>query len=395
MIYEETMSKNEITTDICIIGGGLVGLSAALKLAQSGTNITLCAPKETYKDTRTTAFLMQTVNFFKELGLWDELEQKAFPLKTMRIVDGTNRLIRAPQTDFRASEIDLDAFGYNLKNSDTLKALNEIIETYDNIRVIEGVTKSVETKDSKEHLIVQNGNKTFRIIANFVVGADGRNSTVRNSKNIEVREWQYPQSALVLDFEHERSTQFTSTEFHTEYGPFTIVPQSHNKAGLVWMEKPERVEELLLLSKEAMETALETKMQSFLGKITLKSTPQSFPLKGLVANSFGSDNWAIIGEAAHVFPPIGAQGFNLGVRDIESLANVLGRFTNQENRGQKYNNDRKHDINTRTYGVDLLNRSLLSGFLPVQMLRGIGLQILGSVKPLRKYAMKMGISPNL
>ncbi len=395
MISEEIMSKNDITTDICVIGGGLVGLSAALKLAQSGASITLCAPKETIKDERTTAFLMQTVSFFEELGLWAKLETKAFPLKTMRIVDGTQRLIRAPQTDFKASEIELDAFGFNLKNLDTLQTLNAEIENYKNIERIEGLIENIQTIDNQEQLTLKNGSRTTNIKAGFVVGADGRNSIVRHSKNVSVREWKYPQTALVVDFEHTRSSEFTSTEFHTETGPFTIVPHSNNKAGLVWMEKPEKVEELLLLSKEVMEKKLEDKMQSFLGKITLKSKPQSFPLKGLVANSFGEQNWAIIGEAAHVFPPIGAQGFNLGIRDIEALSEVLARFTNQENRGSQYDNARTHDINSRTYGVDLLNRSLLSDFLPIQMLRGLGLQILGSVKPLRRYAMKMGISPNL
>lgn len=389
------MSKNDITTDICIIGGGLVGLTAALKLAQSGANVTLCAPKEPLKDTRTTALLMQTVTFFQELELWAQLENKAFPLKTMRIVDGTQRLIRAPQTDFKASEIDLEAFGFNIKNSDILTALKTAIENHKNILRIEGAVKEILLEENKELLIVQTENEILRIKAGFVVGADGKNSIVRHSNGIKVRDWEYPQSAIVVDFEHTRSSEFTSTEFHTETGPFTIVPHSNHKAGLVWMEKPITVEGLLKLSKKDMEVTLENKMQSFLGKITLTSQPQSFPIKGLVANSFGEQNWAILGEAAHVFPPIGAQGFNLGIRDIEALSNILSRYTNQENRGLQYDRARKYDINARTYGVDLLNRSLLSDFLPIQMMRGFSLHILGSIKPLRKYVMKAGISPNL
>ncbi len=389
------MSNPVILTDICVIGGGMVGLTSALKLAQKGMNVTLCAPKETVEDTRTTAFLMDTVKFFEELELWRRLEDKAFPLKTMRIVDGTNRLIRAPQTDFKSSEIEMEAFGYNLKNADVLRVLNAEIDKQENILRIDGSVETIDTKDNREILSIKTDTDVKSISTGFVIGADGRNSIVRQSKNVTVKDWQYPQTALVVNFAHERSSEFTSTEFHTETGPFTIVPHTHNSAGLVWIETPENVEELLKQSKETMEKTLEEKMQSFLGKITLKSSPQSFPIKGLVANSFGEENWAIIGEAAHVFPPIGAQGFNLGVRDIEALAKILGRYTNQENRGQAYHRARRHDINTRTYGVDMLNRSLLSDFLPVQMLRGFGLQVLGSFKPLRKYAMKMGISPNI
>lgn len=389
------MSNKEITSDICVIGAGLVGKTAALKLAQNGSTVTLCAPKTISPDTRTTALLMDTVRFFEELRLWGKISQKAFPLKIMRIVDGSNRLIRTPQTDFRSSEIDLEAFGYNLKNEDILEALDEAISALPNISQIEGSVTNINSQDSTEtiHMETDDGMKT--VITSFAVGADGRNSIVRTSKSVSAREWEYPQAAIVVNFKHEKSTQFTSTEFHTETGPFTIVPHSDHDAGLVWMETPENVEKLLSLSNQEFAKTMEVKMQSFLGKITLLNSPKSFPMKGLVANQFGHENWALIGEAAHVFPPIGAQGFNLGVRDIEALAETLSRYTNQENRGLHYNRSRKVDINTRTYGVDMLNRSLLSDFLPVQMARGIGLHLLGSIKPLRKYVMKMGIAPNI
>jgi 2-octaprenyl-6-methoxyphenol hydroxylase len=389
------MSNKEITSDICVIGAGLVGKTAALKLAQNGSTVTLCAPKTVSPDTRTTALLMETVRFFEELGLWEKISQNAFPLKVMRIVDGSNRLIRTPQTDFKSSEIDLEAFGYNLKNEDILAALDEAISALPNISQIEGSVTDINSQDSTEsiHMETDDGMKT--VITSFAVGADGRNSILRTSKSVSAREWEYPQAAIVVNFKHEKSTQFTSTEFHTETGPFTIVPHSDHDAGLVWMETPENVEQLLSLSNPEFAKTMEAKMQSFLGKITLQNSPKSFPMKGLVANQFGNENWALIGEAAHVFPPIGAQGFNLGVRDIEALAETLSRYTNQENRGLHYNRSRKVDINTRTYGVDMLNRSLLSDFLPVQMARGIGLHLLGSIKPLRKYVMKMGIAPNI
>lgn len=390
----ETMQKNEIKSDVCVIGGGLVGKTAALKLGLAGLEVTLCAPKPKSIDTRTTALLMQTVAFFEELKLWEKLSHKAFPLKTMRIVDGSNRLIRSPQTDFKSSEIDLEAFGYNLKNADISNVLDEAISELPNIIQIEGSVKTVVSNGNNELISVETNTGLESITASFVIGADGRNSIVRSEKSIASREWEYPQSAVVVNFKHEKSTQFTSTEFHTETGPFTVVPHSNYEAGLVWMEKPETVDYLLTLSTNEFERKMEEKTQSFLGKITLLNTPKSFPMKGLVANQFGNENWALVGEAAHVFPPIGAQGFNLGVRDIEAVAETLSRYTNQENRGQHYNKSRKLDINTRTYGVDMLNRSLLSDFLPVQMIRGFGLHVLGSIKPLRKYVMKMGISPN-
>ena len=389
------MSNNEVKTDICVIGGGLAGLTASLRLASSGSEVVICAPRQTRKDPRTTALLMHSIAFFEDLGIWQSLSKKAYPLKTMRIVDGTSRLIRAPQTDFIASEINLDAFGYNLRNQDIIEVLETEIRNHPKILQIDGTISDIKIVDTKEILTVKTKDGSTMVCAGFIVGADGRNSIVRRKKEVSVREWAYPQSALVVDFEHKRGSEFTSTEFHTESGPFTVVPHSNNIAGLVWMETPNTVDELLKLADTELETVLERKMQSFLGKIKLVSKPQSFPIRGMVANSFGDANWAIVGEAAHVFPPIGAQGFNLGIRDIETLTAVLMRYTDQENRGRQYDNARKHDINTRTYGVDLLNRSLLSDFLPIQILRGLGLHVLGSFKPLKKYAMKMGISPKI
>jgi 2-octaprenyl-6-methoxyphenol hydroxylase len=391
----KNMSDKTINTDICIIGGGLVGKTAALKLAISGYKVVLCAPKVASKDQRTTAFLMQTVTFFEELGIWNKMKEMAFPLKTMRIVDGTNRLIRSPQTEFKSNEIDLEAFGYNLRNADCLELLEAKLNDHPDITILDATVSEIMSVEDHEHVHATAGKNNLRIIAGFVVGADGRNSIVRQCKFVEAREWEYPQTAIVVDFEHERSTNFVSTEFHTESGPFTIVPHSDHKAGLVWMETPEKVAELKDLSNEEFAKVMEEKMQSFLGKITLLTAPKTFPIKGLVAKQFGDKNWALIGESAHVFPPIGAQGFNLGIRDIEALQECLSRYTNQENRGEKYNNARKNDINTRTYGVDLLNKSLLSDFIPVQIMRGLGLHILGSVAPLRKQVMKLGISPKL
>jgi len=275
------MQKNEIKSDVCVIGGGLVGKTAALKLGLAGLEVTLCAPKPKSIDTRTTALLMQTVAFFEELKLWEKLSHKAYPLKTMRIVDGSNRLIRSPQTDFKSSEIDLEAFGYNLKNADISNVLDEAISELPNIIQIEGSVKTVDSNGNNEFISVETNTGLESIIASFVIGADGRNSIVRSEKSIASREWEYPQSAVVVNFKHEKSTQFTSTEFHTETGPFTIVPHSDYEAGLVWMEKPETVDYLLTLSTNEFERKMEEKMQSFLGKITLLNTPKSFPMKGL------------------------------------------------------------------------------------------------------------------
>ncbi len=380
-------------SDILIVGGGPVGNTAAIALARAGYSVTICAPKSGAKDPRTTAHLSQTVEFFKDLGIWERLEEKAFPLKVMRIVDGTNRIFRAPQTDFKSSEIGLEAFGYNLRNADVADVLETEMETYEQITHVDGTAVEFSRYDEKIRVTPDTADGEMVLETKFLVAADGKHSKVREHFLPDTRNWSYPQSALVVNFKHEFPSHETSTEFHTEGGPFTIVPQSNNTAGLVWLEKPEIISEVMTYPDEKLEQVIEEKMQSFLGAINLISKPASFPIMGLVANRFGDGNVALIGEAAHVFPPIGAQGFNLGARDVQDLVTVMKRFTSAENRGGQYNSMRKADIESRTLGVDLLNRSLLSGLLPNQMLRTFGLYALNKSAPLRKTAMKMGISP--
>lgn len=379
-------------TEIFVSGGGLAGKTAAIALSKAGWEVTLCAPLTDWVDQRTTAFLWDTIDFFKSLHLWETLSENAFPLKTMRIVDGTARLLRAPQVDFNANEIDLPAFGYNLRNRDIQETADKALDSAGVKRIFGSVT-DIEEADAGYEISATVKGDELKVLAAFLVGADGRNSLVRNTLFPGEKRWAYPQQAMVVDFEHDFPTQYVSTEFHTETGPFTIVPHGHHKAGLVWLEKPERVSEVCTMSHSEIERLLEDKMQSYLGKVRLTSNPASFPIEGLIANTFGANNAAIIGEAAHVFPPIGAQGFNLGTRDIRDLVNTLKRHTNTENRGQIYHQARTADVQTRTLGVDMLNRSLLSGFLPNQLVRTGGLYALGKIGPVRKLAMKMGISP--
>jgi len=375
---------------ICIVGGGLTGLTTALALSQKKMHITHVAPAQSIPDMRTTALLMHSVDLFKQYGIWDKILAKAFPLKTMRIVDGTNRLIRTQQADFHASEIDLEAFGYNVKNQDVLDILKDKIFEKKNIKQIETVVADIKQNDTSYTIKPEKG-RAFK--CDILIGADGRNSIVSKLMEGKPKRWDYPQSAIVLDFEHIISNQYVSTEFHRENGPFTIVPHSLNKAGLVWMENPAEVERLLKLKPEALELQIEQNMQSFLGKIKITSKVQSFPISGMVAKTFGDARHILLGEAAHVFPPIGAQGFNLGIRDLETFIEILEQNSQAPNIGHQYHQARIKDVNIRTSGVDMLNRSLLSGFIPVQFLRAFGLFALTKISPLRKLVMKFGIAP--
>ena len=376
--------------DIAVVGAGLAGSLAAFALADSGRSVALVAPPARGRDGRTTALMDQSIAFLKTLGLWDEIAGHAAALETMQILDGTARLLRAPPVAFRAGEVGLDAFGYNIPNAPFLDILDQRIAGHAGIeRIAAGVTAATALSDHVE-LALDDGE---RIAAGLVVGADGRRSKIRESAGIDVRSWTYPQSALVVNFSHERPHGHVSTEFHTESGPFTQVPLPGRRSSLVWVLPPAEAERLGRLSTEALSRAIETRMQSMLGKVTAEGAAQVFPLSGMTAQRFGKGRIVLVGEAAHAFPPIGAQGLNLSLRDIMALSALMREDAALDTIGQRFDRRRQADVRSRTASVDLLNRSLLSGFLPMQVLRSAGLHLLSALGPLRGIVMREGIEP--
>lgn len=383
----------DIRTDpIIVAGAGHVGLIAALSLARSGHNVVNLGETPGQSDKRTTALMMPAIRFLQNIGLWHDIEPHAAPMTAMRILDGTRRLVRSPSVTFEASEIGEPAFGYNIPNSTLTAVLGDAlnrstvehkavsIAKYNHV----GDTIRVETRDGST------------LTANIVIAADGRSSLARDAAGIAARTWSYNQTAVVLSFAHTRDHHDTSTEFHTEYGPFTIVPLQGRRSSLVWVTTPEMAAELLAVDHGELARRVEDRMQSMLGAVTIEVAPQSWPLSGLVPTSFARNRIFLAGESAHVFPPIGAQGLNLGIRDVETLIETLpedGSDLGDANVISAYNRKRSPDILARTGAVDALNRSLLSDFLPVQMVRSGGLELLRVFSPLRSFVMREGLRP--
>jgi 2-octaprenyl-6-methoxyphenol hydroxylase len=379
-----------------VVGGGPAGLACAIALAQGGIETVLIARRVPYADNRTTALLGASVNFLESLDVWRRCADKSAALRVMRLVDDTKRLIRSPEVKFTSSEIGMDAFGYNIANRDLMLTMEERAGELPNLRRIDAEAKSIVTSDDAVTIAMDGETLT----ASLVAGADGRHSLCREAAGIDVKRRELGQCALTLNITHTRPHNNCSTEFHTEHGPCVFVPLPGDNSSIVWMMTPDDAARTKALDDAQLADAVEKQSHSIFGRITVQPGRFVFPLVIETPTQLAAKRIALVGEAAHVLPPIGAQGLNMGLRDAADLARVARDASERSlDLGSdavtgRYERDRKADIISRTVAVDFANRTLLSDFLPVQSLRAAGLHMLNSVGPIRRLAMREGLSPS-
>jgi len=379
------------------VGGGPAGLAAAIAIAQSGARAALIARRTPYADNRTTALLGSSVDFLKALEVWPRCQDKAAELRIMRLVDDTGRLIRAPEVRFSCDEIGLDAFGYNIENRVLVTALEERAAALSNLIRFDEEAAAIHAGEDNVTIELANGTS---LSARLVVGADGRHSLCREAAGIAVRRRELNQAALTFNASHSRPHQNISTEFHTPQGPCVFVPLPGDRSSVVWVSAPKEAERLMALSDTELSEAVESRSHSILGKMQVEPGRNRFQLAIEQPKQFAKARIALVGEAAHVLPPIGAQGLNMGLRDAADIADVvLSALTAGEDPGSpvvlnRYSFARRPDVMSRTFAIDLANRSLLTAFLPMQSLRAAALHLIGSFGPLRRLAMREGLAPS-
>jgi len=389
------------TTDILISGGGVAGLTAAAAFGEAGFHVTIVDPQPPITemtadgaDLRTTAFLQPARDFLKSAGLWEQLSPFATPLQTMRIVDasGTDPVSR----NFEAQDISDEPFGWNLPNwllrREMVARLSQMPQV--DFRPSVGfVSKVSRTKGAIVRL--SDGSK---VEAQLVIGADGRRSPVREALSIGTETFRYSQTALTFAVTHDAPHENVSTEVHKDGGPFTLVPlpdfDGKPCSAVVWMTQNADVQQLRDLGAEEFSKAASDRSAQILGPLTLVSKRTAWPIISQIAKSFVGPRTALVAEAAHVMPPIGAQGLNTSLKDLSCLLELA--CTNREALGQTamldaYETARYKDVKLRMYGIDMLNRTSMTDTPILQDFRRFGVQALHDIKPIRTGLMQMGL----
>ena len=388
-------------TQVLVAGAGAVGLILGIALARAGLDTVVVGRTDAHWPGRTVALLEGSIGFLKTLGLWPELATHAAPLRTMRIVDDTGSLFRVPPVAFRAEEIGQAQFGYNIENARLIERLVETAEQTTRLTLLRQHLDRFEFGAAQVMASLSDGRQ---LGAAVLAAADGRGSPSRRAAGLTIRTWRYPQAAVTAVLRHLHPHGDVSTEFHTRQGPFTLVPlpglpDAPYRSSLVWVMSPDEAERRKALPIEEFAAEVERQSRFLLGRIQVESEAGHFPMSGMMSDRMAGPRVALVGEAAHAFPPIGAQGLNLGLRDVATLVDLLagaardGRDIGAPELLDRYAARRRGDVALRTMAVDGLNRALLSDALAVDLLRGAGLLALGRIGPLRRFAMREGLMP--
>jgi len=382
--------------EVAVVGGGPAGLVTAILAARNGFPVVLVRKQGPLPGAgvRTTALMHGSIALLREIGVWDEIAPRTAPLVAMRLVDDTGRLVRAPTVTFEARELDLAAFGHNVPNDVLADTLERVASATLGLTAVDALASAVDIADDAVAITTRTG---VRLPVRLVAAADGRESIARKAAGIDVLRWSYDQVAVTMNVAHSVPHRGISTEFHTPSGPFTLVPLPGDTSSLVAVVRPADADFLMELPNGALAAEVERRAHSILGKVRIVSGHGRFALSGLVPKRFAANRVALVGEAAHVIPPIGAQGLNLGLRDAADLVATLvsARAAGDDIGGpavlDAYDRLRRRDVVSRSFAVDALNRTLLSPLLPAQAARGFGLFLAETVPPLRRLLVREGL----
>lgn len=390
--------------DVLVVGGGIAGLAQTVALAQAGFTVTCidALPPEPERapdlDGRTTALLQGAVKALGVCGVWPLCRDDAAALRVMRIVDESGGKGSAPVTaTFDAGEVGEGPFGYNVPNASLRRALlARLRELPAATHVAPAKLAEVHFESSRAVAVLGDGR---RLAADLVIGADGKNSPSREAAGIRARQWAYGQTAMAFSIGHGLPHDNVSTEFHRPNGPLVLVPLPGRRSSVVWVERERAATAFLDMSDADFRAALVQRIHGVLGEVQAVGPRFSYPVKSLIADRYAAHRLALIGEAAHALPPIGAQGLNLGITDVATLTEALadarreGKDIGAESVLADYTARRRPDVVARVFAVDTLNRAVMTRFPPLQALRHLGLSVVDRIPPLKSGLMRQGMAP--
>ena len=390
--------------DIVISGAGVAGLPAACVLGEAGFDVLCVDPAAPVTDARaegadlrTTAILQPGRRVLEKAGVWERLGDQPSALQVMRIIDAGGalpepRVVR----EFDAADISDQPFGWNVPNWLLRREMVARAGQLSNLDLRLGVgVASVLTREREARVRLSDGSS---VACKLLIGADGRASPVREAVGITAKTTRYGQKALAFAVTHPEPHENVSTEIHRSGGPFTLVPLPDHEglpcSAVVWMERGAEAQRLADLPVAEFEAAMTTRSCGIMGPLRLASRRTVWPIISQIAARMSAERVALMAEAAHVVPPIGAQGLNMSLADLSALLDLAR--AGQGELGDRamleaYHKRRHAEVAVRVTGIDMLNRASMAQDPLLRDARARGLDALYGLAPVRRMLMQLGL----
>ena len=312
--------------DIAIVGGGLAGASLAVALAPLGYDIKVIeavayqAAEQPSYDDRTLAISHSSCRILSGIGLWESLEPDATAIRKIHITE----LGRPGKVVLDPAEMGLTEFGHVVEARRFGVAVTGLLQRTGNIELLSPASvREIEIGGPATRLRLETAGGETSLRARLVVAADGANSFIRDRLQIPVQKRDYGQTAVICNITPELAHEGRAFECLTDTGPFAVLPHTGKRCGLVWSVATQSAEEILALDDESFLARAEERFARQLGALLKVGKRTAYPLRLVRATEDVRERLVILGNAAHAIHPIGAQGFNLALRDVAVLAEIL------------------------------------------------------------------------
>ncbi len=395
MTLNKEIMYRDLECDMVIVGGGIVGTTLASALKDSGLKIIIieanplevaAARKQAY------AFSLLSSRIYQGIGIWDKIFPHVGKFKNIRLSDADYPQI----VKFETKDLQTDYLGYVAQHNVVLTALQEYIADCPNTNwLCPGKVNNVVYQDNFATVSVEVAGKQQQIKTKLVIGADGAKSYIRSLANITTRGWKYWQSCVAFTIKHTAPQNDIAFERFWSTGPMGVLPLPGNRCQIVWTNPHARAKNLQKLDQTAFLKELQHYTGGLLGDLELVSDRVVFPVQLMQCDRYVQSRLALVGDAAHCCHPVGGQGLNLGIRDAATLAQLLIEAHNQgEDIGtlsvlKRYENWRKQQNLAILGFTDFLDRFFSNNWLPIVIVRRLGLWVMANIKPMKMFALKL------
>ncbi len=387
-------ADGQIIADLAIAGGGLVGLSLGVALARAGLDVVVmdgedpARMREAAFDGRVCSIAYGSKRVLDGIGVWDMMAPEAEPILEIRVTDQNAPLF----LHYDHREVGDQPLGWIVENRVTRIALLEAAATCRSLTHLAPVSVLDFTPEGER--ISAGLADGRRVSARLAVAADGRRSRLREAAGIKTLEWSYDQAGIVCTVRHERPHRGIAQERFLAAGPFAILPMTEGRSSIVWTEQSSDADRIMALPDGEFLTELEMRFGDYLGALEVAGPRFSYPLALTHSNRYAGERLALAGDAAHAIHPLAGQGFNLGVRDVAVLAELivdrarLGLDIGAPDVLAHYQRWRRFDTMSLIAVTDGLNRLFSNDIAPLRVARDLGLAAVNRTPRLKRLFMR-------